>query len=321
MNAEKTGALIAEVRRERNMTQRQLAEALHVTDRAVSKWERGLSFPDVGLLEPLADALGLTLTELLDGERAQQPEETDERPLREILSLSKAALRSRTVKLRLAAAAACVLALILLFMGAYRLWDNPGHPAHANTLKSVSLTQNEKTIAQLSKSGVCKYRYTLTRDVQNVRAVYEVWTEAGKVGEGELWRRSAASSIPLDYRGMFLFGVDLSGAFGCDSESAEDPHIGLSWLLPSQYIIGQSVPLPYEAPGNVLTMAHGAPHKNGGGDSALLMLQEFLAKDSYTPAEDNAMKQFVLTASRGNTPPVSPGGYTVAIWLEVERSA
>ena len=319
MNAEKTGALIAEVRREQNMTQKELAELLHVTDRAVSKWERGLSFPDVSLLEPLADALGLTLTELMDGERAQQPEEADERPLREVLALSKAALRSKAVKLRLFAASACVLALILLGMGAYRLWNSPDHPAHANTLKSIPLTQKEETLAQLSNSAVCKYRYTLTQDVQNVRAVYEVWTEDGMVDEGKLWQRGAESSIPLDYRGTFLFGCKFADAFGYDGKDTEEAHIELSWLLPSRGIIGQPVPLPYEAPGNVLTMAHDTPHKNGEGNAALLLLLEFMAKNSYTPAEDNAMKQFVLTASRGDEPPVSPGGYTVAIWLEVER--
>ena len=319
MNAEKTGALIAEVRREKNMTQKELAELLHVTDRAVSKWERGLSFPDVSLLEPLADALGLTLTELLSGERAQQPEETDERPLREILMLSKAALRSRTVKLRLFAASACALALVLLGMGAYRAWNDPGHSAHTNTLRSVSLTQKERTITELSGSAVCKYRYTLTQDVQNVRAVYEVWTEDGKVDEGELWRRDAAD-FPLYYRGTFLFGLDFGDAFGYDGKETEEARMELSWLLPSRGIIGQPVPLPYEAPGNVLTMAYNAPHKNGGGDAALLLLMEFMAKNSYTPAEDNAMKQFVLTAPRSDEPPVSPGGYTVAIWLEVERS-
>ena len=319
MNAEKTGALIAQMRREKNMTQKELAALLHVTDRAVSKWERGLSFPDISLLEPLADALGLTLTELMDGERVQQPEETDERSLREILALSKAALRSETVKLRLFAASACVLALVLLGMGVYRLWNSPDHPAHANTLKSVALTQKEQTITQLSNSGVCKYRYTLTQDVQNVRAVYEVWTEEGKVDEGTLWRRGTATDVPLNYRGTFLFGCKLGGAFGYDGKEVEEAHIELSWLLPSCGIIGQRVPLPYEAPGNVLTMAHDEPHKNGGGDATLLLLAEFMGGKSYTSAEDDAMEQFVLTASRGDTPPVSPGGYTVAIWLEVER--
>ena len=320
MDAIKTGTLIAQARREKGMTQKELSELLHVTDRAVSKWERGLSFPDVSLLEPLAGALGLTLTELLDGERTALAPETDERPLREILQLSGAALRKKSTKLRLFAAAACVLTLILLGMLAYRVWNSPDRPAHANTLKSISLTQKEKTLAELSNSGVCKYRYTLTKDVQSVRAVYEVWTEDGKVDEGELWWHVTPTDIPLNYRGTFLFGCKLFTAFGYDGKDAEDPHIELSWLMPSFSIIGQPVPLPREAPGIVLSKAYDAPRKNGEEDAALLLLVEFMAKNSYTSAEDDAMEQFVLTASRDDAPPVSPGGYTVAIWLETERS-
>ena len=49
MDREMLGRFIAQRRKERNMTQRELAEKLHVTDKAVSKWERGLSYPDVTL--------------------------------------------------------------------------------------------------------------------------------------------------------------------------------------------------------------------------------------------------------------------------------
>ena len=73
MDSGKTGALIAEARKAKGLTQRQLAETLHISDRTVSKWERGAGFPDVALLEPLADALGLTVRSLLRGE-AEPPE-------------------------------------------------------------------------------------------------------------------------------------------------------------------------------------------------------------------------------------------------------
>ncbi len=65
---EKTGILIQEARKAKGMTQLQLAEVLGVTDRAVSKWERGKSFPDVGILQDLAKELDLSVSELLDGE-------------------------------------------------------------------------------------------------------------------------------------------------------------------------------------------------------------------------------------------------------------
>lgn len=73
MDSGKTGTLIAEARKAKGLTQRQLAETLHISDRTVSKWERGAGFPDVALLEPLADALGLTVWSLLRGE-AEPPE-------------------------------------------------------------------------------------------------------------------------------------------------------------------------------------------------------------------------------------------------------
>ena len=55
MDAKEFGAFLAQVRRERNMTQAELAQQLHVTDKAVSRWERGIGLPDINTLEPLAD--------------------------------------------------------------------------------------------------------------------------------------------------------------------------------------------------------------------------------------------------------------------------
>lgn len=74
MDKNKTGALIAAARKEKHLTQKELAKALHVSDRAVSKWERGAGFPDVSLLEPLADALDLRVLDLLRGEEQESAE-------------------------------------------------------------------------------------------------------------------------------------------------------------------------------------------------------------------------------------------------------
>jgi len=71
LNAQKTGSLIAAIRKEQNRTQQDLADELGVTSAAVSKWERGIGFPDVSLIEPLATSLGITLAELFKGERIE----------------------------------------------------------------------------------------------------------------------------------------------------------------------------------------------------------------------------------------------------------
>ena len=56
MDAKIFGAFIAACRKEQNMTQAELAVQLHVTDKAVSRWERGVGFPDINTIEPLAAA-------------------------------------------------------------------------------------------------------------------------------------------------------------------------------------------------------------------------------------------------------------------------
>lgn len=68
MNQEKTGAFIAQLRKESNMTQVQLADELGVTNKAISKWENGKCMPDYGIIKPLCQELGITVSELIDGE-------------------------------------------------------------------------------------------------------------------------------------------------------------------------------------------------------------------------------------------------------------
>ena len=72
MEAKELGAFIAEIRKEKQITQAELAKRLHVTDKAVSRWERGVGYPDINTLEPLADALGVTLTELMKCSRDKE---------------------------------------------------------------------------------------------------------------------------------------------------------------------------------------------------------------------------------------------------------
>ena len=74
MDANKTGAFIAMLRKEKEWTQAELAQRLHVTDKAVSKWERGLGLPDINTIEPLADVLGVTVLELMRGEKQIEEE-------------------------------------------------------------------------------------------------------------------------------------------------------------------------------------------------------------------------------------------------------
>lgn len=68
MNQEKIGKFIAECRKEKNLTQEKLAEQLGISDRAVSKWERGLNLPDASLMLELSKIFDISVNELLNGE-------------------------------------------------------------------------------------------------------------------------------------------------------------------------------------------------------------------------------------------------------------
>lgn len=69
MDAKVTGCFIAQLRKELGLTQKELAEKLEVTDKAISRWETGKGLPDTSLLKPLAEIFGVSVGELLSGKR------------------------------------------------------------------------------------------------------------------------------------------------------------------------------------------------------------------------------------------------------------
>lgn len=72
MNQQVTGKFIAQKRKEKNLTQEQLAEKLGVSNKTISKWETGKCMPDYAVVKKLCDELEITVAELMDGETAQE---------------------------------------------------------------------------------------------------------------------------------------------------------------------------------------------------------------------------------------------------------
>lgn len=112
MNKQLFGAYVAENRKRLGMTQTQLAARLHVTDKAVSKWERGLSYPDVTLLEPLAEALSVSIDALLrcrmpadEGKEQTMTEERSSEPIQTVMEISKETVQKKKLGSKLLAAA------------------------------------------------------------------------------------------------------------------------------------------------------------------------------------------------------------------------
>ena len=121
-----TGQFIKERRKEKGLTQMELAQRLHITDRAVSKWERGLCAPDIALLAPLAEVLDVTIAELLAGKRAAADDDAAkiESAAKTVIDYSQSEIvrKIRQLKRKHIIAAAAALLAIVLLLGSF-LWQ------------------------------------------------------------------------------------------------------------------------------------------------------------------------------------------------------
>lgn len=97
MDQAKIGNFITQCRKEKNMTQRQLAEILGISDKTVSKWETGRGLPDAGCMAPLCRALDISVSELLAGERI--PKEDYQKRAEEIM-VAMAEMKSEVKKVK-----------------------------------------------------------------------------------------------------------------------------------------------------------------------------------------------------------------------------
>lgn len=189
MDRKKTGGLIAAIRKEKGWTQEQLGEKVYVTGKAVSKWERGDSAPGVDLLEPLARVLGITVTELLAGERVQR-EDLNEKAQQLALTMLR---RERKLFCRMAACvtALCLLALVLVM----ELWGpiifQRGNPlsyltaaARLSEERPYVLVERRGQEIYISRRGPCP---TLLDMVEESRGV----TFVEQAGSGWLFSNGA----------------------------------------------------------------------------------------------------------------------------------
>lgn len=116
MDCFKTGNFIKELRTEKGMTQKELAEKINVSVPAVSKWENGRGFPDISVLEPLSEALCISISELIKGEK--NPSKTDDNTVaKELIELSKNEKKyERTRQIFIISALAATLFLVVAFV-------------------------------------------------------------------------------------------------------------------------------------------------------------------------------------------------------------
>lgn len=95
MNNDKIGKFILVLRKEKNLTQKDLADKLFITDRAVSKWERGICLPDITLFEKLAEIFDISVSELLKGEKMKNKKYIEEKEVVKIFSNIETDIKNR----------------------------------------------------------------------------------------------------------------------------------------------------------------------------------------------------------------------------------
>ena len=106
----KSGKFIADLRKEKNMTQQELSEKMGVSINAVSKWERGLSFPDVSLYKKICKELGISIEELINGEK----DNSDEAKEKAIISTIKEKNKTKKISNRRIVLIIIIFALVIL---------------------------------------------------------------------------------------------------------------------------------------------------------------------------------------------------------------
>ena len=115
MDQIKIGRFIAECRKKENLTQMQLAEKLGITDKAISKWERGVAMPDTSIMLELCDILGISVNELLNGEKINM-ENNDQKNEQLLLDMAKE-LEKKNKTIWNAMWAIMIVSIVGLFVG------------------------------------------------------------------------------------------------------------------------------------------------------------------------------------------------------------
>lgn len=123
MNQEKIGKFIAILRKERGLTQEELANKLGITKNAVSKWERGISLMDMSLLNPLCEILGISITELLNGEKIEKNDikEKSDEVIKNTFKYTNKEIKKNKIKTFILTILGVIALLTIIFFG-YKLY-------------------------------------------------------------------------------------------------------------------------------------------------------------------------------------------------------
>jgi transcriptional regulator with XRE-family HTH domain len=247
MNQENIGAFIANLRKEKGWTQKEMASQLGVSDKAISKWETGKSLPDMGILIPVSELFGVTVDELLSGRRSADINNgKDNESNKVIIEYATRTIKRIKKNYRLIPVALLgifVLSILVLNSLGYGFNQKPENPLKGivernpmNTIGKADMTDEEQALSNFTNgAGSTNYlAYRLADDKKlSSLAIYmfdgKEWSSYPIITNGE----SRSGLISLAVKG----GTAEVGLYEADggSYSAQRPLIGYqeSWFTVS----------------------------------------------------------------------------------------
>lgn len=246
MDALKTGEFIRELRKDKDLTQQQFAELLHVSDKAVSRWETGRGLPDIGNLEDIADACGVSVGELLKGERLN--DQVTPEDLREVSDASFNVAKEYVRKKRLLNIVAGFLAgaLILLLVSVHLM--SPIPIQKTDDLVSVDVLSNGEIVAVMN-GNVVGFDLDLVTDSDSGRncafiSAYDtIWHHI--IGGDEKLLVSVGAKEDIDY--VYYYPGDFADQLIWKNDKAPDPDFNVRTMPRQVYnywiVIGAGVSL------------------------------------------------------------------------------
>lgn len=125
MDSKKFGEFIATIRKEKGWTQAELAEKISVTDKAVSRWERGLGFPDINTIKPLADVLEVSVLEIMQSEREPKEEISADKATEVLDNVISLVVHQRQIERRniIISAVSVTSVVLLIFLIDLMQWE------------------------------------------------------------------------------------------------------------------------------------------------------------------------------------------------------
>lgn len=217
MNQEKIGKFIAELRKEKNITQQELADMLNITDRAVSHWENGRCLPDISLLRQICEIFGISINELISGERIKTEkykEKSDNNILDVITSAEKkTTLVKRKYKLFIVISIIILVISCIVFFLTKKRYEQSEIESITVFGKKIDVIKNKKVYIIYMKSATIKEITNKSNCVKPIEIKYKNGKKtrewAFKNNEGDL-NAYIYSTVDETYSDKIMDNIDNS---------------------------------------------------------------------------------------------------------------